>query len=870
MPMSIKKIATNLAVPMMTLWAMAAMGTSMIAWAQDEQSQQPAAGDQSQSAASQPAASEAAASDDTFTDDVLNDLMKDAPSEAPAQPVPDAVAVTPEAVDPTTPAAPTVPVAATAAPEQVPTVALPSAPKAETSQADKPETRQRGIEEIVVTATKREESLRDIPASISAFNGGDLENQGKLNLSDYIQETPGVVANSATPGVLRISMRGVSTDTKPLSPTPSPVGVFIGDTAFTDPYLNNVTPDLSAFDIASVQILKGPQGTLFGGAALSGAIRYVLQDPVQGEWQFRSFAQYNTVDDGGQALSSGAIVNVPLLKDDNLALRVGYVRRNYAGVYDNTRIGKKDVDEGGGNQFRAILAWQPTDELNLKYTHMNQDYASPNATILSNSPNGPRATSYILFEQPTHNSFGLDSLEARYDFDSVRLISLTSHIDKDIYVFGDFTSALLGPPANGYPAELGIFQYFKDTSSALAQEVRLQSTGDGTFKWIVGAYFYAYKLHFEQLIDTFANQNVSGPGSALNSILGGLLGLGDTVANANRDTSLLTVFNDAKSQERALFFDVSDTFFDRLDVSVGARFYSTFVKGGFVGYGLLARTGNTGENADLRSRIKEQGISPKFTATYHFTDEVSLYSTVSRGFRFGGLQSVPSTASNGVPPTYKSDSLWNYEMGLRTSWLENTLHADVTGFYIQYKNPQVLQSTPTINLTYYDNVGAASSQGLEASIVWQPPVDGLQLSLQGGLTDAHTTEYFKSSSGKDILPGTQMPGAAKSQYSGSVQYALPLGVIALGSSLSYTYVGKGFSDLEHNVPVNDYGATSAGLSIACPLLSMRPQLTLNVSNIFNVTKPIGGSLAKPIAGTPVRIYSLTPPRTISLRLSLDI
>lgn len=735
------------------------------------------------------------------------------------------------------------------------------------SQADKPANSTRGIEEIVVTATKREESLRDIPASISAFNGADLENQGKINLNDYIQQTPGVVASSSNPGVIRISVRGISTDTSPLSPQPSPVGIFIGDTAFTDPYLNSVTPDLNAFDLAGVQILKGPQGTLFGGAALSGAIRYVLQDPVQGEWQFRSFAQYSAVDEGGQALTSGALVNVPLLKDQNLAMRLGYVRRNYPGTYDNVRTGENNVDRGSGNQFRGLLAWQPTDELKLKYTHLNQDFSTADSTTLSDTPHGKRQTNNILFKQPLRNSFSLDSVEVNYDFDSVRLVSLTSHINKDIYNFADVTTALVGRPPAGYPTALGAFEFFDDKSSAWAQEVRLQSTGDGSFKWLVGGYFYAYKVHFGQVLDTFANQEVSGPGSLLASLPGGL---GSLISTANIATSLLYDYCDAKSQEHAIFFDLSDTLWDRLDVSAGARFYSTFVDGGFIGKGVVPIAVNNGNNIDQRNRLTEKGVSPKFSATYHFSDEISLYSSASRGFRFGGLQLIPATPTNGVPATYKSDSLWNYETGLRTSWLENTLHADITGFFIDYKNPQVQQSTQTIGLAYYNNVGSAQSKGFEASLLWMPPISGLMLSLQGGLTDAHTTESFKSSSGKIIAPGTQMPGAAKSQYSGSIQYALPLGWIDLGSSVSYTYIGKGFSNLDHDNAVNDYGALSAGLSMGSQALSMHPQLTLNVSNVLNVATPIAGATYHPTVGGAFSEYTLTPPRTISIRLSLDI
>jgi iron complex outermembrane receptor protein len=383
----------------------------------------------------------------------------------------------------------------------------------ETESRERPS---REIEEVIVTATKRTQSIRDIPASINAISGQSLEEGGKLNLIDFIEQTPGVTATQGNSGYTRFTMRGISTDTGQTSPSPSPVGVFIGDTAFTDPYIANIVPDLSAFDLSGIQVLKGPQGTLFGGAALSGAVRYELQEPVIGEWQARGFTQMVSPKGGSTAFTSGAAVNVPL-DDDDLALRLVYVRRNYPGIFDDTRSGEKNVDHGSGNQYRGILLWKPQD-WTFKLTHLSQDFYAPDAVYTSNTPD-KREISSNIFDIPAKNSFGMDSLEGAYDFDSMRATSLSSYLFKKSVFNLDATSVLVGPPPVGYPPALGLLAPCTENSHAFSQELRLQSTGSDPFQWIVGGYFYTYSMYFNLLIDTPANQGLTGPDSALSDLL---------------------------------------------------------------------------------------------------------------------------------------------------------------------------------------------------------------------------------------------------------------------------------------------------------------------------------------------------------------
>jgi iron complex outermembrane receptor protein len=585
-------------------------------------------------------------------------------------------------------------------------------------------TRERGddsrqLEEVIVTATKRAESVRDIPASITAFSGKSLEDEGQLNLMDYIQRTPGLTVNQSYPGLSRFTIRGISTETTPTSPLPTPVGFFIGDTAFTDPYLASIIPDLSAFDLAGVQVLKGPQGTLFGGAALSGAIRYELQDPVQGEWQVRGFAQSSQPDQGSLAMTAGAAVNVPLLPDDNLAMRLTYIRRNYPGVIDQPRSDGRNVEKADGDQYRAILLWEPED-WKLKLTHLSQDFHADNtAGGVVESVDGPRRNDVFVIDMPADNRFDLDSIELGYDFESVHVVSLSSYITKDVSETRDSTYALIGKPPAGYPPQLGFANPVVETSKAFSQELRLQSTDGGPFKWLVGGYYYAYKLDFSLGVTTPQSELLLGQDSALQQLLGQLGVSADPLAD---NLSLLQATSDAKSGEEALFFDLTYTLWDDLDLSAGARLYDTTVEGNLYGTGLLLRVENNGMAVATHSKINEKGVNPKFSATWHINNDMSLYAQIAKGFRFGGLQLAPSTASNGVPPTYKSDTLWNHELGLRTSWLDHTLNADLTAFYIRYRNPIINQATTGIPLAYNDNVSAAISQGLEASLLWNTPI----------------------------------------------------------------------------------------------------------------------------------------------------
>ncbi len=738
------------------------------------------------------------------------------------------------------------------------------------------------LEEIVVTATKREKALRDIPISIAAIDGEALEAQGILSINDVLEQTPGVTGNSARPGDQRIVVRGVSTSSSPTSTVPYPVGVFIGDTALNEPYAASITPDLSAFDLAAVEVLKGPQGTLFGGAALSGVLRYRLNDPLPDRWQVRYFAQYMAPEEGSQALAQGLVVNAPVFGETgDLGVRLAYIRREYPGVIDDMRSDPpdKDVDRGEGDQVRAALLWQPGDDLQVKFTYLDQDYAAENGLIISDSPNGPRETSGALIPWPNQHRFGLYNLEIEYDWDTLRLVSSTSRTEKERFNIIDSYGGILGTPLPGTPDAAAIPFLTDQESSSFQQELRLQSTGGGKLEWLAGIYYlnspirYYLKLNVEAL-----NQTGTLTEAVLDGVisLSDVLGLGDVLSGTLEtlvpgatdlecELAVLCAETNAKAEEKALFFDLTWYALQSLEVSLGARLYRTSVSGGFVGQGVGARLVNNGMSpADFTTTITEQGINPKFALTYRFTDEHSLYALANRGFRFGGIQNIPEDEVQNVPATYKSDYIWNYELGLRTRWFDNRLEFDLTAFHIDYTDALVVLKN-AIQINYYDNVGSARSDGIEANMRWLTPIPGVILSLAGGTVDARTTESFMA--GRAEIPkGKPLPGSAEYQYSANLAFfGSPDWKVNVSGLFGYSYVGKTYNDIANEDIINDYGTFNLGLNFSVPSWPGAPKLALNVLNLTD--KAAAVSQIRTSVGDD--FYVLNPPRTISARFSLE-
>ncbi|HVT37257.1 MAG TPA: TonB-dependent receptor, partial [Nevskiaceae bacterium] len=307
-----------------------------------------------------------------------------------------------------TPGVPTIPVQSQAAAEPEPAEAGPRAAQ---------------LDEVVVTATKREANPRDLPASVSAVRGEDLEKHGYQGQEDFLKLIPGVTFANDTVTANRITIRGIGADLN----TSNTTGVFIGDVPFEDPTLPRVTLDPNPFDLARVEVLKGPQGTLFGGSALNGAVRYVPQDPELGSWEARTFAQYEVVNQGGMAPVAGAAVNVPA--GDTLAFRLVGFHRNAAGWVDDLQRHLQDVNTLVQDGGRLMALWQPDGRWKVSAMGVVQDTRVADSSITDNR-DGRLSRSDTPQASPINTRYDLETLGVQYSFPAFDILSQTSRTSK--------------------------------------------------------------------------------------------------------------------------------------------------------------------------------------------------------------------------------------------------------------------------------------------------------------------------------------------------------------------------------------------------------------------------------------------------------
>ncbi|PTU31840.1 TonB-dependent receptor [Stenotrophobium rhamnosiphilum] len=711
------------------------------------------------------------------------------------------------------------------------------------------------LEEIVVTATKQALYLRDIPASITALSGEDLERSGAQSAEDFIKLVPGVNITSTGDSPPRITIRGIASDIA----TSSTTGILFGNVSFTDAYVPFVALDPNPFDMASVEVLKGPQGTLFGASALNGAVRYVPTAPQLGVFQVKYFGQYTRISDGSQAPSYGAAVNAPL--GETAAIRVMGFKRESPGYIDNQKLGIKDANNLDQNGIRAMLDWHPSDNSAVAFTYAQQE-TKRNEPGLADNTDGDLKTNNRPRLSYNNTSYDLANLSLRYSFDWADLISESAYVTKDGHNFFDATARFV--PQSPIPIAA---QEYISASKTYTQELRLSSPAgsDSAWRWIGGASF------FKQDIAQILNIPLGGlslPITPLIPILNGVIpGLGD-LFSASGDPRLAAEDIKVEVKELALFGDVTYTFLEDFEASIGGRLYKTTSGGTNRQGGLVILAFYQNPEHLLEGEVKERGFNPKASLVWHATDDILGYVAVSKGFRVGGLQAGLSTpvSQTPAPILFKSDTIWNYEGGIRTQWFDNTLRFDFTGFLEKWKEPQTVEGDASGLTVYIDNVGGVKSVGAEATFEYLPPIEGLKLSVAAGYTKTTTTEEFTTSNGTQVAPGSAWPLSPKWQTATTLSYFTALSDWRVGASATHTYLGRAVTNLPQHIPIFGYRQWDAQLSLANPNVPWLPEVSLNVNNITNErgTTNQFTSAVTPIT-TAVETYYIQP-RAVTLRL----
>jgi len=641
------------------------------------------------------------------------------------------------------------------------------------------------LDEIIVTATKREENVRDVSGSISAVSGEQLQAIGAESFADYIQRVPGVTFNEFQPGTSHVVIRGVATNAGNVQGQGT-AGYYINDVPLTEPGWTIVIPDIDAFDVDRVEVLRGPQGSLFGSASMGGAVNYVANKADAGALDAAVETTVSQTHNAKLGWSGKAMLNIPLI-EDTLAVRVVGAYRSMPGYLDNVGInkdGSSDITVGGG---RLSVVWTPTDGTELSWMSLYQQTQADDAPY-RNPAVGDLERSTALLE-PNDTEVLIHSLRLDQDLGFANLTAIGSYQEKKQDFLFDFT-----PYRAGYNGFLGtnftvpMYVVSGGESDGKSLEVRLASKGDGPFQWVAGAmYFESNKSLYEKLgadgaIAQFNASPFYGPGTGV------IIAPDDSIFNA--------YYTDQTSKESALFGEVSYNFTPEWKLAAGGRLYKTEITTQSTVVGVDSFPGGPIVAAPLTD--EQDGFSPKLSLTYTPSDDFMIYGLYSEGFRFG-TPNIQGISPDPIPAGSKSDSLKNYEIGVRSTLLDGRLQLDVTAFYIDWQDIQLRLLTPTPpQVNYAGNGGAAAIPGLEVAASWRVTD---QFDFQSSITwmDAALDEDVLIP-GVGIAPkGAQLPGSAEWSLTNTAVYRFG-GDSQPTLMFSHRYLSEGISDLNSAVP----------------------------------------------------------------------
>ena len=635
--------------------------------------------------------------------------------------------------------------------------------------------------DIIVTATKRPERVREIAGSVSAQTGEELEKVGAQGLGDYLTRTPGVVFNATVPGSGSIVIRGVGTTTGQ-DIGQATTGVFINEVPLTDPSLSIGTPDIDTFDVDSVAILRGPQGTLFGSSSLGGAVNYQAALPDLSDFGVRFQGTLRGTENGGTGGAAKVMVNAPIAKD-KFAVRGVFVYRDDAGYINNVGTAQENANRTVTKGGRLLVTWTPTDTTTFNYMYLEQHQNTDDAGYQQSGLGGALRKSTA---NPEFATFGTLIHQLRLDqqlsFGTVTATA-TRHEKRT-----DGLADLTGPLTDALFGLAPISSFGPGTSKGNTFEIRLASPASSRFEYLIGAMYDHTTMNQKQVI------RATGLADFLD-LNGDLLGLpansGDTLAPGDLlvDASL-----PATAKEMALFGELTYNFSDKVEATIGGRLFEQRLVNGSDAFGLFVLLNAGTYQQTVSGSRKWSGFSPKASVSWKPSKDLMVYALASKGFRFGGsnLAAIP-----GIPPSYDSDSLWNFEIGTRADLWDRKLLLDVTGFFVDWSNIQLKRQLSGIN--FAQNAGKAEIFGLEASLVLRP-ANGIELQSNVTYLDAQLTQDFDPDEIDPvnlIIPkGTRLPGASKWQISNTLSYKMQGTGISPRILLSHRYISRASSDLE--------------------------------------------------------------------------
>ena len=642
---------------------------------------------------------------------------------------------------------------------------------------------------IIVTATKRDANLQDIPFSINAQTADDIEKTGATTLEDLSRNVAGLTVQNLGPGQSKVSIRGVSAGqiVRDQPGVKEQVGVYLDESVIS---LSLFTPDLDLFDLNRVETLRGPQGTLFGSGSVGGTVRYITNQPKLGTTEGSVEANVNLVDGDDLGGHVKGAVNAPL--GDKAAIRaVGYFTR-YGGFINARREGggiTEDINDGERYGGRIALTFEPSENVSITprviYQKISTDgfnrqevfnlYANPFTTTRP-AVTFKEREQHLLLQEGFEDETMIADATIKIGLGGVDLTSVSSYTDRDILVSRD-ASALTGSVSVdlGFPtAGVLLPSNLRDTTKvkSFTQEIRLSSNGDGPLQWVLGGFYSNTDRDYAQRLPT--------PG--YDAFTDARFGAGTSVAVAN-GFPLNSPYNadiNYDIKQKAVFGEASYAFGEKFTLTAGGRYYDFSEDRLFQSGGLFSNGDNqTGST-------KSDGFTPRLLASFNASDSVTINAQASKGFRLGGINdplNIPlcSGGASGVDaltygnrPRYDDETLWNYELGVKSQGRGFTFNA--AAFYTDIKNLQVTADAGSCSSRVVFNVPKAHTQGIEFELS-ASPAQGLDLGISGSIVSAKFDSSVTTTAGAviaGIRDGNRLPTVPKFQLSANATYSFPV------------------------------------------------------------------------------------------------
>ena len=599
---------------------------------------------------------------------------------------------------------------------------------------------------IVVTAEKKEEKLQDVPMSITALGGKSLDNLQYRSFSDYAAMVPGLSITSTQPGYTNLSLRGQNA-----GGVGSTVAVYLDESPFgsSSALLNGsiLSGDFDTWDLQRVEVLRGPQGTLYGANSEGGLLKFVTAPPVLGTFSGAAEVTGETVDHGGSGGDIRAVLNLPL--GDKVALRVGGFKQDVAGWVDDPSRNKVDENDGHKYGGRVSLLAEPIDSLTIRLTASSQQ-SNYNGTPGVDTSNATLRPAVGDLQQERYiaepSSFQYKNYNATINWDAglFSILSTTSYGILNSDSISDASNVALAPGVT-YSDLLGGIGASLDNLVDLkkfTQEVRVSSPATNFIEWQAGAYFTREQGHLFQHLNPLSIPS------------------GESLVGAIGTLEIATL--DSIYKETSGFGNVTVHILPQFDIQAGGRYSKNEQVATESLTGLLA-TPPQEFSTPSSGHVWTYSVAPR----WHIDADNMLYFRWATGYRPGGPNALPPVVPPDVPREYGADKTNNLELGIKSTLLSGLLSIDAAVFHVDWTNIQLLEQVDNTGIN--GNGGKARSQGFEWTVGYVP-VHGLTMNWTGAYTDAKLTT---DAPGVHGVTGDPLPYAPKWSTSLDSEYTAP-------------------------------------------------------------------------------------------------